>query len=103
MGSNPILDSNILYMKIEEHDFILESVSDSGNFFDLSLLVKVNKGKSNEREEMGKPMYGLPLSTALKYIAHYRACKNAGDSTTLKRYIEEYKKAVEELKKIVED
>lgn len=47
-------------MRIEESDFILESTSDTGHFFDLQLLVKVNKGKSNEREEMGKPSYGIP-------------------------------------------
>lgn len=90
-------------MRIEESDFILESTSDTGHFFDLQLLVKVNKGKSNEREEMGKPSYGIPLETALKYIAHYRAYKKTGDVTTLKEYIKEYKNAVEELKKMVED
>lgn len=90
-------------MRIEESDFILESTNDTGHFFDLQLLIKVNKGKSNEREEMGKPNYGIPLETALKYIAHYRACKKTGDVTTLKEYIKEYKNAVEELKKMVED
>lgn len=88
-------------MKIEEKDFILESISETSNLFDLSLLVKINKGKSNEREEMSKPLYGLPLSTALKHIAHHRAVNKTGDVTTLKDYITEYKNAVKTLEDLV--
>lgn len=90
-------------MKIEENDFILETSNDTGNFWDLSLKKIVNKGKDNEREEWDKPRYGLQLSTALKYISHYRTVNKLGDSTTLKKYIEYFNKSVEELKNLVKD
>ena len=35
-------------MKIEEHDFILESVDDVSHFYNLQLQKVVNKGKANE-------------------------------------------------------
>ena len=59
-------------MKIEENDFILESINDFNNLFDLSLSTKINKGKENERSEMKIVAYGVPLETALDYIARYR-------------------------------
>lgn len=88
-------------MRIEEKDFILESANEKGNFFDLSLSVKINKGKENERDEMKNVAYGIPLSTALKYIAHYRASNDLGEVTTLKEYISSYNKAVEKLEALI--
>lgn len=88
-------------MKIEEKDFILESENEKGNFFDLSLLTTVNKGKSNERSEMKIVAYGIQLPVALKYIAHYRASNNLGEVATLKEYLTEYKEAVRRLEQLV--
>lgn len=88
-------------MKIEENDFILETSNDSGNFWDLSLKKIVNKGKDNEREEWDKPKYGLQLDTAIKYISHYRTVNELGDSTTLKKYVETYNKAVDKIRNII--
>lgn len=90
-------------MKIEENDFILETSNDSGNFWDLSLKKKVNKGKDNEREEWDKPKYGLLLSTAIKYISHYRTVNKLGDSTTLKNYLKVYLSEIKKLEELVKD
>lgn len=88
-------------MRIEEKDFILESDNERGNFFDLSLLTTVNKGKSNERSEMKIVAYGILLSTALKYIAHYRASNELGEVATLKEYLAAYTRAVNRLEQLV--
>ena len=88
--------SNI--MKIEEHDFILESVDDVSHFYNLQLQKVVNKGKANERVTFGDIMYGLTLETAIEFIARYRVNRKSPDSIDMKTYLKELK---EERRKII--
>ena len=87
--------SNI--MKIEEHDFILESVDDVSHFYNLQLQKVVNKGKANERTAFGDTMYGLTLEAAIEFIVRYRVNKKSPDSVDMKTYLKELK---EERRKI---
>lgn len=90
-------------MIIQENDFIAESIGDDNPLFDLSLLVKVNAGKENEREEFKNVAYGIPMESVLKKVCHYRACKGLGakENIVLKEYIERLHNAQEEIKKLV--
>lgn len=91
-------------MKIEENDFILETSNSSGNFWDLSFKKIVNKGKDNEREEWDKPLYGLPLDSALCRIVHYRTVnKLEGNNSTLKKYINTYQETWKDIKDIIKN
>lgn len=91
-------------MIIEEKDFIAKSIGDDCPLFDLDLLVKVNAGKSNEREEFKNVAYGIPMEGVLKRVAHYRVCRDKSDKEviSLHTYMEEYNKAVNELKALIQ-
>ena len=72
-------------MIIEESDFRLIPVKESGLLFDLELLKVINKGKENERTE-------------LKYIANARINAKYNDSISLKQYLQEYKDIINSIK-----
>lgn len=84
-------------MTIEEKDFKLESSGPSNMLWDLSFKKVINKGKDNEREDYGLPLYGLTLEYALQLIAHFRVMSKNPDTITLKKYIEDYRTAKEEI------
>lgn len=84
-------------MFIEQPDFKLEADSPNNMLWNLSFRKVINKGKENEREEYGIPLYGLTLEYALCLIAHYRVMSKNPDSITLQKYIEDYKAAKEEI------
>lgn len=88
-------------MKIQENDFILESINDHSEMFDVSLLCKVNKGKENEREEMKIVAYGVPFEIALRYVIQHRTIHRLGEVTTLKDYIKVYREIYKELKETI--
>ena len=59
-------------MKIEEHDFILESVDDPSHFYNLQLQKVVNKGKANERTAFGDTMYGIEDGSTIMALSSYK-------------------------------
>ena len=85
-------------MVIEEKDFRLIPIKDSGNMFDLELLRTVNKGKETERQEFKNVAYGVTIESAMKYIANARIAANNPDTIDLKTYLEEYRKILDEIK-----
>lgn len=82
-------------MKIKGEDFLIESCNAAPSFFDVSVNVKVNAGKENERIELQNIAYGVPILRALEIVAHSRA--ELGNNETLDKYIADYKEAVDQL------
>lgn len=89
-------------MVIEEKDFRLIPVKDSGNRFDLELLRTINKGKETERQEFKNVAYGITIESAMRYIANARIAANSPDSIDLKTYLKEYKEIINDIKKLCE-
>ena len=85
-------------MVIEESDFRLIPVKESGLLFDLELLKVINKGKENERTEFKNIAYGITIESALKYIANARISAKYNDSISLKQYLQEYKDIINSIK-----
>lgn len=85
-------------MIIEESDFRLIPVKESGLLFDLELLKVINKGKENERTEFKNIAYGVTIESALKYIANARINAKYNDSISLKQYLQEYKDIINSIK-----
>ena len=85
-------------MIIEESDFRLIPVKESGWLFDLELLKVINKGKENERTEFKNIAYGITIESALKYIANARINAKYNDSISLKQYLQEYKDIINSIK-----
>lgn len=85
-------------MVIEEKDFRLIPIKDSGDMFDLELLRTVNKGKETERQEFKNVAYGVTIESAMKYIANARIAANNPNVIDLKTYLEEYRKILDEIK-----
>lgn len=85
-------------MIIEEKDFRLIPIKDSGNMFDLELLRTVNKGKDSERQEFKNVAYGVTIESAIKYIANARIAANSPNVIDLKTYLEKYKEILDEIK-----
>ena len=89
-------------MEIIEDDFKLIPISENDPSFDLELLYVVNKGKSNERTEFKNVAYGISLETAIKKIVHYKVnCKHKEEAIKLKVYFDEYKKELDDLKRLL--
>lgn len=87
-------------MIIEESDFRLIPVKDSGDRFDLELLKVVNKGKETERQEFKNVAYGVTIESAIKYIANARVSAKNPKSIDLKTYLKEYKKIIDDIKQL---
>ena len=87
-------------MIIEESDFRLIPVKDSGDRFDLELLKVVNKGKETERQEFKNVAYGVTIESAIKYIANARVSANNPESIDLKTYLKEYNKIIDDIKQL---
>lgn len=85
-------------MIIEEKDFRLIPIKDSGNMFDLELLRTVNKGKDSERQEFKNVAYGVTIESAIKYIANARIAADSPNVIDLKTYLEKYKEILDEIK-----
>lgn len=92
-------------MVIEEKDFVLEPVSSDSNLFDLRFYKRVKKRDTGKFEiELGDPLYGLTLSSALQRIAMRRTAKKyEEENITLFTYLKELTKNQAELRKLVGD
>lgn len=88
-------------MVIEEKDFRLTPIKDSGSIFDLELLKTVNKGKDNERQEFKVIAYGVSFEGAMKFIANHRIAEKYPETIDLKTYLQEYRSIIDEIKKLL--
>jgi hypothetical protein len=73
----------------------------TGPFFDLELLYTVNPRGGVSRTEFKNAAYGITFESALKRIINYRIFKRK-ETLTLKEYLKEYKRYIDELKSITE-
>lgn len=87
-------------MEINGEDYQLTNDGESTHW-DLKLMKTVKPRSGPERQELGQPMYGMPLEKAIKIIINYRLDKKK-DTYTLSEYLTEYKKQVTLLKNILE-
>lgn len=85
-------------MIIEGSFYKLTPISDSSPRFDLELLYDI--GGKNPRKEFKVEGYGYPLYAAIERCCHYAVSKkfDKTEVITLKQYLDEYKKAKEEIK-----
>ena len=92
-------------MKITGVDFELTPVSNESQHWDLRLMKTVKPRGGTPREELGDPIYGMPLDSAINRILHYRARKHFKDDETVKLadYIKVLQIMYDELKKEVRD
>ena len=85
-------------MIIEESDFKLEQIDPTSNFWDLTFVKVINKGKINERTEFKDPLYGLTLDSAIRRIASFRMnSKHPEDAIPLGQYLKEYRELIKQI------
>jgi hypothetical protein len=80
---------------IEDVDFKMEQVK-SSPFFNLSLMVPVNEGKSSERYEMKLIGYGMTFESCLKQIVSYKLTEYER-TCTVQEYLDLYKQETDSL------
>ena len=89
-------------MEIVEKDFKLKPISEDCPMFDLELLYVVKPRGGESRLEFRNAGYGMSMESAIKKVAHYRVCCNHKDEAIkIKTYFEEYKKELDDLKKLL--
>ena len=86
-------------MEIHENDFVLEPISNEDARFNLRFYKRVKKKDTGQYEkELGDPLYGLTLSSALMRIAHHRVAKKyEEENITLRQFLKEYQLAYNEI------
>ena len=86
-------------MAIHENDFVLEPISNEDARFNLRFYKRVKKKDTGQYEkELGDPLYGLTLSSALMRIAHHRVAKKyEEENITLRQFLKEYQLAYNEI------
>jgi hypothetical protein len=89
-------------MIIEESDFRMTQSGDNSLFWDLELKHIVRPKGKPSREELKESGYGMPLVTCLKKVALYRLSQKQ-EIYTLKEYIKEYSREINELKTLLKD
>lgn len=89
-------------MIIEESDFRLTQVDDHSNAWDMELLTRIQPRGKEERWEFKIIAYSLNLKEAMRSVIRYKINKKYIDNQTisLDEYLNEYKLAAEEVKKI---
>lgn len=89
-------------MIIQGNFYRIEPINDTSPLWDLYLLRKVNS-KTNPREEFQLEGYGMPLDSAIGRIIRYAINSKYGkdEITTLKEYLNVFKKIKEEIYKEV--
>lgn len=85
-------------MIIEGTFYRLTPINESSSRFDLELLYDI--GGKNPRKEFKIAGYGYPLEVALERCCHYAARQQFGkdEVITLSKYLNEFKKAKEEIR-----
>lgn len=92
-------------MEITFEDCVLTPVSNDSNLYDLKFWKKVKKKDTGKFEkELGPPLYGLTLYSAIKRIASYRTnTKYQEEVVELKRYVQDLRKEEELLRKYLNE
>jgi hypothetical protein len=92
-------------MEIVFEDAVLTPVADDSPLYDLRFWKKVKSRETGEfKKELGSPLYGLTLYSALKRICTYRLSKRYQDATVeLKEYIRELRQEEETLRTYVNE
>lgn len=92
-------------MEITFEDCVLTPVSDDSPLFDLRFYKKVKKRDTGQFErELGPPLYGLTLYSAIKRIASYRNnTKYKEQVVELKQYVNDLRKEEESLRKYLNE
>lgn len=86
-------------MVIEETDFRMTSVA-SDYFWDLELLYTIKPKGKPERQEFKDAGFGIPLETCIRKVIHHRISSRR-DVSTLKEYVQDYKKEVKRLEELL--
>ena len=88
-------------MEIVFEDAVLTPVAEDSPLFDLRFYKNVKKRETGQIErELGSPLYGLTLYSAIKRIASYRTNTKYKDQVVeLKKYVNELRKEEEALRK----
>ena len=81
-------------MVIQGEFFQIIPINEHSTQFDLKLLYKI-KGK-NPREEYKDAGYGMPLEAAIKKCVQF-AITNKHETMSLREYLDEYKKILNEI------
>ena len=81
-------------MVIQGEFFQITPINEHSTQFDLKLLYKI-KGK-NPREEYKDAGYGMPLEAAIKKCVQF-AINNKFEVMSLREYLDEYKRVLEEI------
>lgn len=85
---------------IKGKEFEMVQSNETGPFFDLSLLVKVNEGKDTERTEMKLVAHGLPFESCMQKIVGIKMADKNG-VYTVAEFIAKYKVVVDEVAKLI--
>ena len=88
-------------MEIVYEDAVLTQVAEDSPLFDLRFYKNVKKRETgNIERELGSPLYGLTLFSAIKRICSYKISKKYQEKTIeLKQYVKELREEVEKLRK----
>lgn len=92
-------------MEIVFEDAVLTPVAEDSPLFDLRFYKNVKKRDTGQIErELGSPLYGLTLYSAIKRICSYKISKKYVDKTIeLKQYVNELRKEEERLRKYLNE
>jgi len=92
-------------MEIVFEDAVITPVSDDSPLFDLRFYKNVKKRETGEIvRELGSPLYGLTLYSAIKRIAHFKTGKKYKEAVVeLKEYVRELRLEEERLRKYLNE
>jgi hypothetical protein len=92
-------------MEIVFEDAVITPVSDDSPLFDLRFYKNVKKRETGEIvRELGSPLYGLTLYSAIKRIAHFKTSKKYKEAVVeLKEYVRELRLEEERLRKYLNE
>lgn len=92
-------------MEIVFEDAVITPVSDDSPLFDLRFYKNVKKRETGEVvRELGSPLYGLTLYSAIKRIAHFKTSKKYKEAVVeLKEYVKELRLEEERLRKYLNE
>ena len=92
-------------MEIVFEDAVITPVSDDSPLFDLRFYKNVKKRETGEIvRELGSPLYGLTLYSAIKRIAHFKTGKKYKEAVVeLKEYVRDLRLEEEKLRKYLNE
>lgn len=88
-------------MVIEGKNFRISNDGESVHW-DLQLMRTVRPRGKPEREELGDPLYGIPLEKAIKIIT-YNVLSKEKDTYELQEFIQRYLEEIKKVKELFKD